>query len=327
MSHDGEGSGPVFPEVEQHLVKRKQPVIGRVIRSEPCQAGKSASFVRHVEVDVSGTPLANKFRVGQSFGVVPPGADATGRPHNVRLYSIAAPSWGEDGAGNVVSTTVKRVIDEYKPEKPGDRTKPHTLFLGVCSNYLCDLQVGDEVAVTGPSGRHFLLPSNPDAHDYVFVATGTGIAPFRGMLLELLQRKSGPCGSRMHLLMGSPYRSDLLYHDLFTGLAQEHPNFRYHTAISREPMPGSRRGLYVHELLGEEPERFAETLKSPRTLVYVCGLQGMQVGLYQTLVRLGLHEGYLQVAPELAGTDPLGWAHDQVTRRVRSTKRMLVEVY
>ena len=103
--------------------------------------GRSASFVRHVAIDVSGTALAGSFRVGQAFGVITPGEDQRGKPHAVRLYSLACPSQGEDGEGNVVSTTVKRVIDEYSPQKEGDNTEAHQLFLGVCSNYLCDLNV------------------------------------------------------------------------------------------------------------------------------------------------------------------------------------------
>ena len=102
----------------------------------------------------------------------------------VRLYSLASPTRGEIDEGGVrrphlVSTTVKRTIDEHHDT--------HKLFLGVASNYLCDLHVGDEVKLTGPAGKRFLIPSRPGEHDYLFFATGTGIAPFRGMLIDLLE--------------------------------------------------------------------------------------------------------------------------------------------
>ena len=50
---------------------------------------------------------------------------------------------------------------------------------GVCSNFLCDAQPGDEVALTGPFGRNFLLPERAPEKDVILVATGTGVAPFR----------------------------------------------------------------------------------------------------------------------------------------------------
>src|SRR5438477_1043368 len=174
---------PILPDAKMHLVMPGEPVIGRVVSSEICTKGKCHSFVRHVAIDVSGTPLAGNFLVGQSFGVIPPGQDQHGRPHKVRLYSIASPSWGDDGEGHVVATTVKRTIDEFKPQTPQDQQDDHALFLGVCSNYLCDLRLGAEVKVSGPNGKRFLLPVDPNEHDFVFLATGTGIAPFRGMLL------------------------------------------------------------------------------------------------------------------------------------------------
>ena len=164
---------PVFPEVQMNLVTPKAPVTGTVVKSEVCLKGgrKSASFVRHVEIDISGTPLEGQCRAGQSFGVIAPGVDANGKPHKVRLYSLASPTCGEDGAGTIISTTPKRVIDEYTPQKEGDDEKRHDLFLGVCSNYVCDLKVGDTVQVTGPSGKRFLLPVEHDDHDYIFMAT------------------------------------------------------------------------------------------------------------------------------------------------------------
>ena len=111
---------PELGEVQMHVVKPKAPVIGRVVSSASCMNGRSASFVRHVSIDVSGTPLAGSFRSGQAFGVIAPGENERGKPHAVRLYSLACPTQGEDGDGNVVSTTVKRVVDEYTPQKDGD---------------------------------------------------------------------------------------------------------------------------------------------------------------------------------------------------------------
>jgi hypothetical protein len=71
----------------------------------------------------SSGPLAREpVLEGQSLGIIPPGADAEGIPHKVRLYSISSPRDGEKLSANNVAITVKRV--------PG----------GLCSNYFCDLE-------------------------------------------------------------------------------------------------------------------------------------------------------------------------------------------
>ena len=65
---------PVLPEVRQHLVMPDDPVIGTVVESRVCTKSKKAGgFVRHIEIDVSGTPLQGAWHPGQSFGVIPPG--------------------------------------------------------------------------------------------------------------------------------------------------------------------------------------------------------------------------------------------------------------
>jgi ferredoxin--NADP+ reductase len=56
---------------------------------------------------------------------------------------------------------------------------------GVCSNMLCDAKPGDEVKLTGPSGKVLLMPEDKPDTNYIMVATGTGIAPFRAFLRRL----------------------------------------------------------------------------------------------------------------------------------------------
>ena len=76
---------PTLPEVKMHLVAPNAPATARVTANELCIKGRSSSYVRHVSIDLTGTPMAGQFRAGQSFGVVPPGNDYQGRPNKVRL--------------------------------------------------------------------------------------------------------------------------------------------------------------------------------------------------------------------------------------------------
>ena len=84
---------------------------------------------------------------------------------------------GENGQPYLVSTTVKRANEEVDG----------VFYTGVCSNYLSNLKPGDSLTITGPSGKRFLLPENSEEFNYIFFATGTGVAPFRGMIMELIE--------------------------------------------------------------------------------------------------------------------------------------------
>jgi ferredoxin--NADP+ reductase len=315
-----------LPEVENKLFTTDRPAIARVAGNEPCTFGKSNAWIRNIALDISGTPLAGAFRAGQAFGVLPPGEDEQGRSHKVRLYSIASPESGEDGEGNIVCTPVKRVVDEYQPQSATAEQR-RGLFMGVCSNYLCDLEVGDEVRITGPVGKRFLLPLHPEQHHHLFIATGTGIAPFRGMVLELLRGPAGNAGCEIWLLMGSPYTTDLLYHQLFLDLAREYRNFHYRQAISREPGPDGAGGSYVDALIGRERERLESLLADPHTVLYLCGLAGMQFNVYRRLAGLGLLEPYAVDHKGLLGSDHAAWEPREMKRALRPTERCMIEVY
>ncbi|MEQ8316426.1 MAG: hypothetical protein RIE77_11170 [Phycisphaerales bacterium] len=311
--------GPDLVEVKMHIAGPKAPVSGVVTRNDRCTAGsRAAGFVRHVEIDVSQTPLAGSFVPGQSFGVHAPGEDHRGRPHALRLYSIASPAEGEDGKGGVIATTVKRLIDE-NAAGPG-------LHLGVTSNFLCDLRPGDELKLSGPNGKRFVLPARPDEHDYVFFATGTGIAPFRGMVLDLLKSTSR---SRIALVMGAPYETDLLYDDVFSALAETHDRFTYLPTVSRHAHRDASPGCYVQDRLERDRGVLGELLCSDRGLVYVCGLLGMDLGIVQGMARTMPPEWlgrYLTIDPAVAGEID-GWTRKMVHRQVKPTRRMFLEVY
>ena len=319
---------PIFPDVEMNLLRKSAPAIASVVSNELCMAGKSASFVKHLVLDITGTPFENGFIAGQSFGVIAPGTNAQEKPHKVWLYSMACPGWGgEDGDGRQISTTPKRLIDEFQPQNGDDDPDDRRLFLGVCSNYLCDRKPGDKVSIIGPNGHQFVLPLKRELHDYLFLATGTGIAPFRGMLMELLESLAGPCRSRIDLVMGTAYTSDLLYHNHFLALETEHENFHYHTAISRESSENENKGLYIDGLIERDFAHFAPTLANPRTLMCVCGLAGMRYRVVRLLARHGLGSGYFRVDETISARDPSQWTESEIRKHVKAGVRSFLEVY
>lgn len=146
-----------------------------------------------------------------------------------------------------------------------DYNQEHTIELcivhlegGSGSSYLCnELKVGDTIVHKRPQGG-FVLPKDPK-RDMTWICTGTGIAPFRSMLLSLIHEKS--FHHNIHLIFGTRKQEDILYHSEMEQYAEKLPWFRYSIALSREP-EWSHYG-YVHQLY--------EHQSNPEDIFYLCG--------------------------------------------------------
>jgi len=210
-----------------------------------------AHDVRHIILDFGNQPMP--VLEGQSIGIIPPGTDAQGRPYLPRLYSISSPRDGERVNFNNLSLTVKRQEQ------------------GVCSNYVCDLKIGDEVQVTGPFGATFLMPDDPAAR-LLMICTGTGSAPFRGFTMRR-QRVANAQGD-MTMIFGARTPASLPY---FGPLAKVPERLlKKHLVFSRQPGAAKE---YVQDRMMAEQEAIADLLMDPRTHIYICGLRGMEQGV------------------------------------------------
>ena len=302
-----------------NLVRPDKPVIGRVVESVPLTQDKSANHCRHIVFDVSNSELERRFESGQSFGVIP-NWSLKSDDRTLRLYSIASPSKGEYGEGKAFATTVKRII--------GEDNDSHRLFLGTASNYLCDLQIGDEVQITGPIGKQMLLPDQDHRkdHNYVFVATGTGIAPFRGMLIELLESEFS---GEAHLIFGVPYSTDIYYEALFRRYEEKYPNFHFYTAISREYSENGNGRMYVQDRVLLDWGQLSGVLADPRTLMYICGNRGMEWEIYNLLVEHGCFDYFRSIPRELQDPERHPEANrEELLQELKPNRnRLRLEVY
>ena len=166
----------------------------------------------------------------------------------------------------------KKIIRSYSIASPPEEKR----FLEFCIKLvldgaftptLWDMCIGDKLEIRGPYGK-FIVPE-PVEHDLVFIAAGTGIAPFWGMIYHLL--KSAKVKQNVVLVFGLRYEEDVLYEQEFKQLAAEHPNFVPVFTLSRPRAPEKwwgERG-YVQTLL-------AKYVKDPaNTKAYICGLTPM----------------------------------------------------
>lgn len=250
-----------------NLYGPKAPTLATVVGNHRVTAAHTESDIRHIVLDFGNMPFP--VLEGQSIGILAPGADALGRPHAVRQYSVASPRNGERPGYNNVALTVKRVVRDHAG----------AAVHGVCSNYLCDLQLGEQVRVTGPYGASFLMPNHPRSN-LVMVCTGTGSAPMRAMT-EWRRRlhASGKFeGGKLMLFFGARTREELPYFGPLMKLPTQFIDVNL--ALSRAADTPKR---YVQEAMRERRDELGALLRDPETCIYVCGLRGMEEGVLRAL--------------------------------------------
>ncbi|RWW66251.1 hypothetical protein BHE74_00026419, partial [Ensete ventricosum] len=231
------------------------------------------------------------YREGQSIGVIADGVDKNGKPHKLRLYSIASSALGDFGDSKTVG----------------------------------DLKPGAEVKITGPVGKEMLMPKDPNA-TVIMLGTGTGIAPFRSFLWKMFFEKYDDYkfNGLAWLFLGVPTSSSLLYKEVsflathssslrfhvspthcltrlcvgvqeFEKMKERAPdNFRVDYAVSREQTNEKGEKMYIQTRMAEYAGELWELLKKDNTFVYMCGLKGMEKGIDDIMVSLAANDGKAQ---------------------------------
>jgi benzoyl-CoA 2,3-dioxygenase component A len=259
-AHSGAGGKVVAPQSAStpsiNLYRRDKVALATVQGNFRITGATTESDVRHIVLSFGSTvfPVLE----GQSIGIIPPGVRPDGKPHDIRLYSIASARDGEKRNANNISLTIKRV--------PG----------GVASSYMCDLKVGDKVAVTGPFGATFLMPNDANAN-IVMICTGTGSAPFRAFT-ERRRRAMHNAGGKLVMFFGARTPEELPYF----GPLQKVPEslLEKHLVFSR--VRGTTKE-YVQDRIRTENTMVAKLLGDKNTHIYICGLKDMEAGVEEAL--------------------------------------------
>ena len=279
-----------------NLHSPKSPVVATVTGNFNCTEAGFDSETHHVVLDFGAMPFP--VLEGQSIGIIPPGLDALGRPHQPRQYSVASARNGERPGYNNLSLTVKRVTEDHQGQP----------VRGICSNYVCDLKVGDEVKVVGPFGSSFLMPNHPKSH-IVMICTGTGSAPMRAMTeWRRRLRKSGKFeGGKLMLFFGARTPQELPYFGPLQSLPKDFIDINF--AFSR--MPGQPK-KYVQDRLRERAADLVALLQDGASHFYVCGLKSME-------------EGVVLALRDVANDAGLNW--ESVAAQLKQEGRLHLETY
>jgi len=294
-------------DVPVNLYKPKNPFLSTVTENYSLLGEGAIGRVNHITFDLSGGDPQLHYVEGQSIGIIPDGEDANGKPHKLRLYSIASTRHGDNLQGNTVSLCVRQL--QY--EKDGETIN------GVCSTFLCNIDPGAKVRVTGPVGKEMLLPDDEEAN-IIMLATGTGIAPMRTYLRRMFEpterEKNGwHFRGKAWLFMGAPTTANLLYDADFNHYQSQFPdNFRYTKAISREQQNAKGGRMYIQDRVSEHADEIFSLIEDSKTHVYMCGLRGMEPGIDEAM----------SAAAEAKG---LNWA--ELRPQLKKAERWHVETY
>ncbi len=198
------------------------------------------------------------FRAGMYVQVETPIYDGLAEPV-YRAYSIASPP------------SEQRFLDLIIRKVPR----------GICTTYVHELLLpGDRLKINGPYGDFYLRDTSAEA---VFIAGGSGLAPFEAILADMAERK---IEKRVTLFFGAVSRRDLYDQELMADFEEKVPGFRAVPALSRPAPEDSWEG--ETGLITEVVARSYESMEGMEG--YLCGSPGMIDACIKVLTDKGIPE-------------------------------------
>ena len=156
---------------------------------------------------------------------------------------------------------------------------------GVVSSFLFSLKPGDPVTIAGPYGEFYAKDTD---NEMVFIGGGAGMAPLRSHIFDQLKRLG--TDRKISFWFGVRSKRDLIYHEEFTRLAAEHPNFRYVVALSEPKEKDAWDGPvgFIHQVAYDE---YLAQHEAPEDCeYYMCGPPLMVSAVQKMLTDLGVSE-------------------------------------
>ena len=134
---------------------------------------------------------------------------------DVKTFRVNAPEGGklfEHKPGQCAMVSVPGVGEAMFSITSSPTNKEYQEFsikkCGVLTDYLHELQVGDEITVRGPYGNNFPVDTELKGKDLLFVAGGIGLAPLRSVINYVLDNRDDY--GKVDILYGSRSADDLV---------------------------------------------------------------------------------------------------------------------
>lgn len=147
---------------------------------------------------------------------------------------------------------------------------------GIMSSYLAERAVlGDVVELTGPMGAFYLRPVT---RPLLFLAGGTGLAPFLSMLEELAERGTE---QPIRMYYAVTREDDLVELSRLEAVSERLPTFRFETIVADPSSSHPRKGFVTDHIL-------ADDLGLGDVDVYLCGPPPMVEAVRNHMAKLGI---------------------------------------
>lgn len=154
---------------------------------------------------------------------------------------------------------------------------------GAGSEEIKKLKVGDKIKISGPYGTMIIDDRTID-EPYIFIATGTGIAPFMSIIEDMLINNSR---SPITLIFGVANESDVFYLEELKQVSLRFPSFKYQVMFSKPTGQGMQFKGRVTDYLKNI------NLTNPNTRIYICGIAAMIDDSVQIIKDKGLTSRYI----------------------------------
>ncbi len=159
---------------------------------------------------------------------------------------------------------------------------------GVASEFLNNLPIGGTFICQGPAGIFVL---KPPVRDIVFLATGTGYAPIRSMLDQLLYHEP-QFTKQISLYLGFKTYDHIYLHEELIDMMKSFPHFSFKICLSRQESIDSisdeMKPFIAHGRATEVWARDSEGKDRMNTDYYLCGGREIVEGMKEFMLGQGL---------------------------------------
>jgi CDP-4-dehydro-6-deoxyglucose reductase len=157
---------------------------------------------------------------------------------------------------------------------------------GAGTEWLWKQDIGVEIPFTGPSG--IMVMDDNKMKNHIFICTGTGIGPFRSMILDIFH-KNIPTGDLI-MVFGTRDMQSVLYLNDMLYLEEKLPQMKYLPILSRESINGQQG--YVHKVYTEVVNDYFKQMEEDKyndldCMFYICGWKDMVKEARANLIAMG----------------------------------------
>lgn len=151
---------------------------------------------------------------------------------------------------------------------------------GAGSTFINNLKSDDKFNAIGPLGFFTLEETGAlnDSNPLIFIGTGSGIAPLRSMIYDLINNKRTT--REIYLYFGLRFDDKAYFFDEFQKLSEKHSNFHFTPVISRPSV--NWRGA-----VGHCQEYIMKNPLIPNARIYVCGSNKNVQSIINDLISYG----------------------------------------